>query len=78
MLGVPAADVGLVRGRRVGMLAVEDVKVIVAVELEHFEAKHETLQDRVGLERHDALEVPLVLRHHLGAFDLPVARQKAV
>lgn len=60
------------------MLTVEDVQVIVAVELEHLEAQHEPLQDRVGLEGHNTLEIPLVLRHNFSAFNLPVPGQKAV
>lgn len=56
----------------VGVGAVVDEQVVVAVELQLVEAQHETLQDRVRLERDDTVQVGLVLRAQQRAVDLAV------
>jgi hypothetical protein len=76
LLRVAAADVGLVMTGRV--CSVVDEQVIVAVQIEHLEAQHEALQDRVRLEGEDAVEVALIARHNLGAVDLPVRGEEVV
>lgn len=54
------------------MGAVVNVQMVVAVQLQEVEPEHEPLQDRVGLERDDAVQVALVLRPEHRAIYLPV------
>lgn len=54
------------------MGSIVDQQVIVAVQLEHVEAQHEALEDRVRLEGDDAVQVAFVLRPEHGPVDLSV------
>lgn len=48
-------------GRRHRMGSIVDEQMVVAVQLQHVEAQHKALQDRVRLEGDDAVQVALVL-----------------
>lgn len=48
-------------GRRDRVCSIVDKQMVIAVQLEHVEAQHEALQDRVRLEGDDTVQVALVL-----------------
>jgi hypothetical protein len=60
------------------MSAVVYEQVVVAVELQKVETKHESLQDGMRLEGDDAVQVPLVLRLQHSAVYLPVLERQEV
>ena len=53
-------------------------EVVIAVQLEEVEAQHEALQDGVGLEGYDTVQVPLVLGLQHRAVYLPVQQRQEV
>lgn len=66
----------LVASDRVGTVVYEEM--VVAVELQEVEAKHETLQDGMRLKGDDTVEVPLVLRLEHRPVYLPVQERQEV
>jgi hypothetical protein len=61
-----------------GMGTVVYEEMIIAVQLQEVEPEHEPLQDRMGLEGDDAVEVPLVLRLQHSPVYLPVQQRQEV
>ncbi len=51
------------------MSAVVDDELVVAVDSQVLEADHESLEDRLGLEGDDAVQLALVVGRHDGAVD---------
>lgn len=54
------------------MCPVVDKQMIIAVQLEHVEAQHEALQNRVGLERDDTVQIALILGPEDGAINFAI------
>lgn len=54
------------------MRAIVHVQMVVAVQLQHIEAQHEALQNRVCLEGDDAVQIAFVLRPKDGTVDFAV------
>lgn len=59
-------------GRRHRVCSIVDKQMVIAVQLEHVEAQHKALQDRVRLEGDDAVQVALVLWPEHGSIDFAI------
>lgn len=54
------------------MGSVVHIQMVIAVQLQHVEVQHESLQNAVRLEGNRAVKVPLVARPHHATFHLAV------